>query len=149
MSDYIKMSFMPLVQISSIRQLILGIYRFELVWFMVFNATFNNISVISWQSVLLMVPGENHQPAASHWQTLSHNVVSSIPGLSRIQTNNGTDCIGSYKSSYHTITTPKAPFVLGIYFIGTCMESIVYILTVECHLMYREQCLDNNWFSIV
>jgi hypothetical protein len=20
-------------------------------------------------------PGENHQPAASHWQTLSHNVV--------------------------------------------------------------------------
>jgi hypothetical protein len=32
--------------------------------FMVFNATFNNISVISWQSVLLVVetggPGENH-----------------------------------------------------------------------------------------
>jgi hypothetical protein len=23
--------------------------------------------------------GENHQPAASHWQTLSHNVVSSTP----------------------------------------------------------------------
>jgi len=35
-----------------------------LVWFMVFNATFNNISVISWRSVLLVeetgVPGENH-----------------------------------------------------------------------------------------
>ena len=34
------------------------------------NATFNNISVISWQSVLLVketgLPGENHQPAASH-----------------------------------------------------------------------------------
>jgi hypothetical protein len=29
------------------------------------NATFNNISVISWRSVLL-VPGENHLPAASH-----------------------------------------------------------------------------------
>jgi hypothetical protein len=28
--------------------------RFDLVWFIVFNATFNNISVISWQSVLLM-----------------------------------------------------------------------------------------------
>ena len=40
------------------------------VWFMVFNATFNNISVISWQSVLLVeetgVPGENHQPVAGH-----------------------------------------------------------------------------------
>jgi hypothetical protein len=23
------------------------------------------------------VPGENHRPVTSHWQTLSHNVVSS------------------------------------------------------------------------
>jgi hypothetical protein len=48
---------------------------------MVYNATFYNISVISWLSVLLIeeigVPGDNHQPAASHYQTLSHNVVSS------------------------------------------------------------------------
>jgi hypothetical protein len=43
-------------------------------WIMVFNATFNNISVISWWSVLLMgkteVPGENNRPATSHGQTL-------------------------------------------------------------------------------
>jgi hypothetical protein len=25
------------------------------------------------------VPRENHRPVASHWQTLSHNVVSSTP----------------------------------------------------------------------
>ena len=41
----------------------------DLVWFMVFNPTFNNISVISWQLVLLVeetgVPRENHQPVAS------------------------------------------------------------------------------------
>jgi hypothetical protein len=41
--------------------------RFRIV---MFNATFNNIAVISWQSVLLVeetgVPGENHRPAASH-----------------------------------------------------------------------------------
>jgi hypothetical protein len=47
------------------------------------NATFNNISAISWWSVLLVeetrVPGENHRPAASHWQTLSHTVVSDTP----------------------------------------------------------------------
>jgi len=46
---------------------------------MVFNATFNNISVISRLSVLLVEetggPGENHRSVASHWQTLSHNVV--------------------------------------------------------------------------
>ena len=50
---------------------------------MVFNVTFNNISVISWWSVLLVeetrVPGENHRPVASHGQTLSHNIVSSTP----------------------------------------------------------------------
>jgi hypothetical protein len=50
---------------------------------MLFMATFYNISVISWQSVLLFeetgVPGENHWPAASHWQTWSYNVVSGTP----------------------------------------------------------------------
>jgi hypothetical protein len=25
------------------------------------------------------VPGESHRPAASYWQTVSHNVVSNIP----------------------------------------------------------------------
>ena len=46
---------------------------------MVLNTTFNNISVISWRSVLLVeetgVPGENHRPVAIHWQTLSHSGV--------------------------------------------------------------------------
>jgi hypothetical protein len=50
---------------------------------LVFYANFNNISVILWRSVLLLeetgVSGENHWPLASHWQTLSHNVVSSTP----------------------------------------------------------------------
>jgi len=58
---------------------------------MVFNATFNNISVtflyISWRSVLLVeetgVPRENHWHAASHWQTLSHYVVSSTPAWAK------------------------------------------------------------------
>ena len=39
---------------------------------MVLNATFNNISAISWQSVLLAeetrAPRENHRPVPSHWQ---------------------------------------------------------------------------------
>jgi len=52
---------------------------------MVFNATFNNISVISWRSVLLVeeigIPGENHR------QISSHNDVSSTPHLSGIRTH--------------------------------------------------------------
>jgi hypothetical protein len=126
---------------------------------MVLNATFNNISVILWRSVLLVeetwVPGENHRLAINHWLclshnnhrlainhwlclshnnhrlainhwlclshndhrlainhwlNLSHNIVSSTPCLSGIWTHNvmGTDCIGSYKSNYHTIMTMKA-----------------------------------------
>ena len=59
---------------------------------MVSNATFNNISGISWQSVLLVeetgVPGENHRLVASHRQTLSHNAVSSTHRLSGIGTHN-------------------------------------------------------------
>ena len=38
-------------------------------WFVVFNATFNNILVISWQSVLLEEtrgPEENHRSVVSH-----------------------------------------------------------------------------------
>jgi hypothetical protein len=38
---------------------------------MVFNATFNNISAIPWQSVLLIDetggPGKNHRPVGNHW----------------------------------------------------------------------------------
>jgi hypothetical protein len=49
------------------------------VGFMVFNATFNNISVISWQSVLLVEetrgPGENHRPVASHQMSVISDVI--------------------------------------------------------------------------
>ena len=56
------------------------------------NATFNNISIISWRSVLLVeesgVPVESHRPDVGHWQTLSHYIVSSTPSPSGIQTHN-------------------------------------------------------------
>jgi hypothetical protein len=54
---------------------------------MVFTTTFNNIAAILWQSVLFMeetgVCGEHRWPATSHWQTLSHNVVSSTSWYER------------------------------------------------------------------
>jgi hypothetical protein len=50
---------------TAIRSLLNG----WLVGFMELNAIFNNISVISWRSVLLVEktggPGENHRPVAS------------------------------------------------------------------------------------
>ena len=57
-----------LTQIKHFKYSFHGLVWFGLVWFMVFNATFNNISVISWQSVLLVeetgVPGE--KPPTCH-----------------------------------------------------------------------------------
>ena len=54
---------------------------------LVLHTTFNNISAISWQSVLLVeetgVPGENHRPVASHCQTVSYNA-SSTPRHERV-----------------------------------------------------------------
>jgi hypothetical protein len=48
-------------------------------------------------------------PVTSHWQTLSHNVVHLT--LIEIRTSMviGTDCVGSCKSNYHTITITTAP----------------------------------------
>ena len=49
----------------------------------------------------------------SHWQTFSHNVVSSTPLWVGFELLTlvviGTDCIGSYKSNYHMITAMIAP----------------------------------------
>jgi len=43
----------------------------HIIWYLEFNATFSNISAISWRPVLLVeeadVPGENHRPWASNW----------------------------------------------------------------------------------
>jgi hypothetical protein len=45
----------------------------------VFNATFNNISAISWGAVLLVEktggPRENHRPVASHQHSTFHENV--------------------------------------------------------------------------
>ena len=53
------------------------------------------------------LPGVNHRPVVCHWQTLSHYVVSRTHHLRGIWIHN-SDCIGSCKSNYYTITTTMA-----------------------------------------
>ena len=84
---------------------------------MVFNATFSNISVISWWSVLLVeetgVTGEFHRPATSHWHTLSDVLSSTLAWVVFDVTalvEMGTDCIGSCKSNYLMIMTTTTTY---------------------------------------
>jgi hypothetical protein len=58
------LGFLREILVNNLQMLALG---FRVI---VLNATFNNISAISWRPVLLVeeigVPGENHRPIASH-----------------------------------------------------------------------------------
>ena len=72
---YFNQSFTYLQQLFILKQKCISVEKIKrALAVMVFNATFNNISAISWKSVLLV-----EETAASHWQPLSHNVVSSTP----------------------------------------------------------------------
>jgi hypothetical protein len=77
--------FGPLKLQQNGKFLVLYIFISAIGWFMMFNATFNNISTISWQSVLLVeetgVPRENHWPLVSHWKLyhiMLHRVIVEI-----------------------------------------------------------------------
>jgi hypothetical protein len=87
---------------------------------MVYNATFYNISAISWRSVLFGeetgVSGENHHPPAGSHKIYHimlyrvHHIMSRFDLATLVMI--GTNSIDSCIPSYHTITTTVAPIIL-------------------------------------
>ena len=79
------------------------IYFCLFVYLMVFNATFNNISVISWWSVLLVEDPEKTTDLSQVADKLYHIMLYTSP-RSRLEFTTsvviGTDCIGICKSNY-------------------------------------------------
>jgi hypothetical protein len=63
----------------------------------VLNATFSNISTISWGPVLVLkeagVPGENHRPWASNWYSLSLAAASRVHLFCNLQSGARTHAV--------------------------------------------------------
>jgi hypothetical protein len=86
-----------------------------------------------------IVHRENHRPVTSHWQTLSHNVISSTPlglAVSGIQTHTtlvviGTDCTGNSKSNYHMITimNPSLLYLFHSLTTAAYLNQVIHIIT--------------------
>ena len=104
-----------------------------------FNATFNNISVISWRSVLLVEEtGANHRPAEGHWKNF---ITKCCIG---IRTHNAS----GDKSNYNTITTtsvpvqqrPRQPYIKKIVFKKNVTSKDISAMTKIEHHCEHTKC---------
>ena len=76
-----------------------------------FNATFNNISVISWRSVLLVEETTDLSQVTDKLYHMLYRVHLAWAGFKlTMLVAISTNCMGSYKFNYQTITTTMALF---------------------------------------
>jgi hypothetical protein len=110
-------------------------YGWLIDWFLVFNATFSNISAISWWPVLeVEEAGENHRSWASNWELLSLAAVSRVHPFCNLQSRVRTHAV----------------FVIGLY------ELLVIQLTNSlsypgslCIMYFVLNSIIHDWYSSI
>jgi hypothetical protein len=105
---------------------------------MVFNATFNNISVISWSVLLVEKTTDLSQVKVTDklYYTMLYWVNLAWAGFKlTMLVAIGINCIGSYKPNYHAIMTLTAPPVFGCTYSTSHLSLMKVIPEKRCSLI--------------